>query len=159
MLMTREMEYALRILRALCRGEQLSASTIAQREHMSKAVTLKILKHLHAAGLVSSRRAWRGLSSGASLRDAVSLGPVPRAGGGDFHQPLSAAGLPMRKPHPGGVRTVPRAEPHPGRAGRRAPQNTVERNFPGNIGNSPIKEELSVCCIKPHRSMRRSGPR
>mgnify|MGYP001052726486 FL=1 len=56
MLMTREMEYALRILRALCRGEQLSASTIAQREPMSKALTLKNLKHHHAAGLVSSRR-------------------------------------------------------------------------------------------------------
>ena len=44
MLITREMEYALRILRALYRGEQLSATAIAQREHMSKAVTLKILK-------------------------------------------------------------------------------------------------------------------
>ena len=51
MLMTREMDYALRILRALYQGGQLSAGTIAQREHMPKAVTLKILKQLHAAGL------------------------------------------------------------------------------------------------------------
>ena len=56
MLMTREMDYALRILRALYQGGQLSAGTIAQREHMPKAVTLKILKQLHAAGLVDSRR-------------------------------------------------------------------------------------------------------
>ena len=60
MLITREMEYALRILRALYRGEQLSATAIAQREHMSKAVTLKILKRLHAAGLVASRRGSSG---------------------------------------------------------------------------------------------------
>ena len=56
MLITREMDYALRILRALHREGQLSAAGIAQREHMPKAVTLKILKQLHAAGLVESRR-------------------------------------------------------------------------------------------------------
>lgn len=56
MLMTREMDYALRILRALYRSPQLSAAAIAQQEHMPKAITLKILKQLHAAGLVESRR-------------------------------------------------------------------------------------------------------
>ncbi|MCI8304800.1 MAG: Rrf2 family transcriptional regulator [Lawsonibacter sp.] len=56
MLITREMDYALRILRALHREGQLSAGTIAQQEHMPKAVTLKILKQLHAAGMVDSRR-------------------------------------------------------------------------------------------------------
>lgn len=56
MLMTREMDYALRILRALYQTQQLSAAAIAQQEHMPKAVTLKILKQLHAAGLVDSRR-------------------------------------------------------------------------------------------------------
>ena len=56
MLMTREMDYSLRILRALYQEGQLSAAAIAQREHMPKAVTLKVLKKLHAAGLVSSRR-------------------------------------------------------------------------------------------------------
>jgi len=64
LLMTREMEYALRILRALYQEELLSAAAIAQREHMPKAVTLKMLKHLHAAGLVSSRR---GISGGYCL--------------------------------------------------------------------------------------------
>ena len=56
MLMTREMDYALRILRALHQAEQLSAAAIAQQENMPKAVTLKILKQLHASGLVDSRR-------------------------------------------------------------------------------------------------------
>lgn len=56
MLMTREMDYALRIMRALYRGGQLSAAAIAREEHMPKAITLKILKRLHAAGLVASRR-------------------------------------------------------------------------------------------------------
>ena len=60
MLMTREMDYALRIMRALYQEEQLSAGEIAQREHMPKAVTLKILKQLHAAGLVDSRRGPNG---------------------------------------------------------------------------------------------------
>ena len=64
MLMTREMDYALRILRALHCGGQLSAAAIAEEENMPKAVTLKILKELHAAGLVSSRR---GSSGGYSL--------------------------------------------------------------------------------------------
>ena len=56
MLMTREMDYAMRILHALFQEKQLSAADIAQRENMPKAVTLKILKQLHAAGLVTSRR-------------------------------------------------------------------------------------------------------
>lgn len=56
MLMTREMDYALRIMRSLYQNGQLSAGAIAQREHMPKSVTLKILKQLHAAGMVDSRR-------------------------------------------------------------------------------------------------------
>ena len=60
MLMTREMDYALRILRALYQEGQLSAAAIAQREHMPKAITLKVLKQLHAAGLVCSRRGSNG---------------------------------------------------------------------------------------------------
>lgn len=60
MLMTREMDYALRILRALHREEQLSAAEIAQRESIPKAITVKILKKLHTAGVVSSRRGSSG---------------------------------------------------------------------------------------------------
>ena len=70
MLMTREMDYALRILRALYQEGQLSAATIAQREHMPKAITL------HAAGLVCSRR---GSSGGYALQrpcEGLYLGDV-----------------------------------------------------------------------------------
>ena len=66
MLMTLEMDYALRILRALYREQQMSAAAIAQRENMPKAITLKVLKELHAAGLVSSRR---GASGGYVLKE------------------------------------------------------------------------------------------
>ena len=78
MLITRETEYALRILRALSRGEQLPAAAVAQRENMSTAVTLKILKCLHAAGLVDSRR---GASGGylLSSRDPLYLWDVFQA--------------------------------------------------------------------------------
>ena len=60
LLMTREIDYALRILRALRQEEKISASAIAQREHMSKAITLKMLKRLHAIGFVSSCRGTNG---------------------------------------------------------------------------------------------------
>ena len=71
MLMTREMDYALRILRALYQDGQLSAAAIAEKEHTPKAVTLKILKQLHAAGIVTSRR---GPSGGYLLqRDCETL--------------------------------------------------------------------------------------
>jgi len=64
MLITREMDYALRILRALHQDEMLSAAAIAEKENMPKAVTLKLLKRLRAAGLVSSLR---GSSGGYQL--------------------------------------------------------------------------------------------
>ena len=76
MLITREMDYALRILRALYQEGQLSAAAIAQREHMPKAITLKVLKQLHAAGLVCSRR---GSSGGYALQrpcEGLYLGDV-----------------------------------------------------------------------------------
>lgn len=60
MLVTREMDYTLRILRALCRSGQLSAAAVAKQEHMPKAITLKLLKQLAAAGLVESRRGAAG---------------------------------------------------------------------------------------------------
>lgn len=65
MLVTREVDYALRILRALDREGQLSAAVIAQREHMQKAITLKLLNRLLAAGIVESRR---GVSGGYFLK-------------------------------------------------------------------------------------------
>ena len=78
MLMTREMDYALRVLRALHQNGQQSAAAIAQREHMPKAITLKLLKRLRAAGLVDSRR---GASGGylLSSRDPLYLWDVFQA--------------------------------------------------------------------------------
>lgn len=65
MLITREMDYALRILRALHREGQLSAAAVARKEHMQKAITLKLLNRLLAAGIVESRR---GVSGGYFLK-------------------------------------------------------------------------------------------
>lgn len=56
MLITREMDYTLRILRALHQNGPLSAGAVAQKENIPRAITLKILKRLRAAGLTDSRR-------------------------------------------------------------------------------------------------------
>ena len=65
LLITREMDYALRILRALQREGQLSAASMAKLEHMPKAITQKVLNQLHSVGIVESRR---GVSGGYFLR-------------------------------------------------------------------------------------------
>lgn len=65
MLVTREMDYSLRILRALYHNGQLSAAAVARKEHMQKAITLKLLNRLLAAGIVESRR---GVSGGYFLK-------------------------------------------------------------------------------------------
>lgn len=54
------MDYTLRILRALHQGGQLSAAAVAQREHMPKAITLKLLNRLLSVGIVESRRGVNG---------------------------------------------------------------------------------------------------
>lgn len=59
------MDYALRILRALHQEGQLSAAAVARQEHMQKAITLKLLNRLLAAGIVESRR---GVSGGYFLK-------------------------------------------------------------------------------------------
>lgn len=73
MLVTREMDYTLRIVRALYRGGQLSAAEVAQRETMPKAITLKLLKQLSAAGLVASRRGAAGGYYLARTLDEMTL--------------------------------------------------------------------------------------
>ena len=66
LLVTREMDYAMRVVRALDSGESLeTAAIVAERERMSPAVTLKILKRHTAAGIVESRR---GAAGGYRLR-------------------------------------------------------------------------------------------
>ncbi len=70
MLVTREMDYAMRVVRALDGQEGVSAAAgVAEREKMPLAVTLKILKRLSAAGIVESRR---GAAGGYRLRRAAS---------------------------------------------------------------------------------------
>ncbi|MCH3972479.1 MAG: Rrf2 family transcriptional regulator [Oscillospiraceae bacterium] len=67
MLVTREMDYAVRTLRALFRSERLSAKQIAAREHMQPSITYKTLHRLTKAGLVKS---YRGSDGGYSLCDS-----------------------------------------------------------------------------------------
>lgn len=66
MLVTREMDYAMRVVRALDSLDSLAtAAGVAEREQMPQAVTLKILKRLTTAGIVESRR---GPAGGYRLR-------------------------------------------------------------------------------------------
>ena len=60
MLITREMDYTLRVLRALHQNGPLSAAAIAQKENLPKSIALKILKQLRTAGLTDSRSGNRG---------------------------------------------------------------------------------------------------
>jgi len=60
MLVTREMDYAVRAIRALHRNGQLPAPEIARREHIQTGVTYKMLKKLAKAGIVESRRGAEG---------------------------------------------------------------------------------------------------
>ena len=60
MLVTREMDYAVRAVRALGQNGQLSAPEIARQENMQQAVTYKMLKKLTRAGILESRRGVEG---------------------------------------------------------------------------------------------------
>ena len=64
LLITRETDYALRILRALSGGELLTAKTITQREAVPQQFAYKILKKLESAGLI---RIARGAEGGCRL--------------------------------------------------------------------------------------------
>jgi len=60
LLITRETDYAIRVVRALHRSGQLSAREIAERENMQQAITYKMLRKLAKAGIVESRRGVEG---------------------------------------------------------------------------------------------------
>ncbi len=64
MLITKETDYALRILRALANGEQLTATALAEGEQVPKQFAYKILKKLEKAGFV---RILRGAEGGCFL--------------------------------------------------------------------------------------------
>lgn len=71
MLITREMDYALRILRSLHGSEMKNAAQIAEEEYISKGIALKILKQLRSAGILDGQR---GPGGGYSFKvDPASL--------------------------------------------------------------------------------------
>lgn len=63
MMITRESDYAIRIIRALKDGELLPLEQICQRELVPKQFAYKILKKLERSGLVSIRRRRRRMYS------------------------------------------------------------------------------------------------
>ena len=64
MLITRETDYALRILRALSDGEQITVGDVCKRELLPQQFAYKILKKMEHAGLV---RIARGAEGGCRL--------------------------------------------------------------------------------------------
>ncbi len=64
LLITRETDYALRILRALANGEQITASDICQKELLPQQFVYKILKKLEKASIVEITR---GVDGGCRL--------------------------------------------------------------------------------------------
>ena len=64
MFITREMDYCVRIIRALYRKGMLSAGEIADLENMPQAITYKMLKQLTHAGVINS---FRGAEGGYQL--------------------------------------------------------------------------------------------
>ena len=71
MLITRETDYALRVLRALVDGEQLTAGEISRNELVPKQFAYKIIKKLSKAGMVSISR-----GAGGGCRLAADLNKV-----------------------------------------------------------------------------------
>lgn len=64
MLITRETDYALRILRTLSIGDAFTASDLAERESLPQQFAYKILKKLEKAGIIKISR---GSNGGCSL--------------------------------------------------------------------------------------------
>ena len=60
MLITREMDYAVRVVRALKDGTKVSASEVAKKEHLLQAITYKVLNSLLKSKLIGSMRGVNG---------------------------------------------------------------------------------------------------
>ena len=69
MLITRECDYAVRVIRALSGEERLSVNDICEREEITAPFAYKILKKLQKAKIV---REYRGVHGGYSLKKSVS---------------------------------------------------------------------------------------
>jgi len=65
LIINRETDYAVRIVRVLHRNGQLSAGEAARLENIPKPIALKMLKRLNDAGVVGSRR---GVAGGYYLK-------------------------------------------------------------------------------------------
>ena len=69
MLITREMDYAVRVVRALKDGTKVSASEVAKKEHLPQAITYKVLNSLLKSKLIGSMR---GVNGGYYLKCDLS---------------------------------------------------------------------------------------
>lgn len=69
MLITREMDYAVRVVRALKDGTKVSASEVAKKEHLTQAITYKVLNSLLKSKLIGSMR---GVNGGYYLKCDLS---------------------------------------------------------------------------------------
>lgn len=107
MIMTRETDYAVRILRALKDGDQLTAGQLAEGEYIPMPFTYKILKKLAQAGYVEI---FRGAEGGCRLSadlDKISLFELIKCINEDIF--INACGdpgyeCPWRQNHCGGCR-------------------------------------------------------
>lgn len=64
MLITRECDYAIRIIRALSSGEITSIQMICEKEQITSAIAYKIARKLEKAGIIKS---YRGSTGGYAL--------------------------------------------------------------------------------------------
>ena len=69
MLITRECDYAVRVIRALSDEDRLSVNDICEREEITAPFAYKILKKLQKAKIV---RGYRGVHGGYSLKKSTS---------------------------------------------------------------------------------------
>ena len=69
MLITREMDYAVRVVRALKDGTKVSATDVAKKEHLPLAITYKVLNSLLKSKLIGSMR---GVNGGYYLKCDLS---------------------------------------------------------------------------------------
>jgi Rrf2 family protein len=84
MFITKESDYAVRIIRELAGGERETVETIAKKERIPYQYCYKILKKLEKSGLV---RSYRGINGGYSLAKqtgAMTLLDVVRSVDGDI---------------------------------------------------------------------------
>ncbi|MDD3279895.1 MAG: Rrf2 family transcriptional regulator [Lachnospiraceae bacterium] len=68
MLLTKECDYAVRILRALKSGELVNVAGISDREDISTQITYKLTRKLERSGLIESQR---GVNGGYRLKASL----------------------------------------------------------------------------------------